>query len=363
MFIESIAIRNFRGILECSISGFTDVNVLIGRNGSGKSTILESIYLASAGINPTDELHGKNKISYVISRRTDRGDWSRSRDVLWFLMDTVKDIDLKFIFTNKNKFGFKLIHFDDKGRVWLSIPKKILSEYPSWKYDYYSYSDNSLLSRKKKSFGFENLRSKFVRWYADTINFLEKVVLIDSRILANPKQVEDVAWSKILAKRLDRLITKMVREGFEADAEDITYMPIGGDKVLALKLSKTTVRVDDLGDGARNAILMASILLTLNNTAVLMEEPETHQHPGGLKTVMDFVLRAAKERKLQLFMSTHSVEFLKIIHKLCDDIGLGLKIFFLERDTDGFVDVRSMEHVDVDTLLKLGLDPRFLDVV
>ena len=140
-------------------------------------------------------------------------------------------------------------------------------------------------------------------------------------------------------------------------------MPIGGDKVLALKLSKTTVRVDDLGDGARNAILMASILLTLNNTAVLMEEPETHQHPGGLKTVMDFVLRAAKERKLQLFMSTHSVEFLKIIHKLCDDIGLGLKIFFLERDTDGFVDVRSMEHVDVDTLLKLGLDPRFLDVV
>jgi AAA15 family ATPase/GTPase len=40
--IESLRIRNLRGVRECSINGLTDVNVLIGRNGAGKSTVLEA---------------------------------------------------------------------------------------------------------------------------------------------------------------------------------------------------------------------------------------------------------------------------------------------------------------------------------
>lgn len=363
MLIKSIIIRNFRGIKHCSIGDFTDVNVLLGRNGSGKSTILESIYLASAWIESIDALRNKKKINYVISRRTDRGIWKSSRDVLWFLMDTVKDVEMEFIFVNNKKLKFKLIHFDDGGYVWILIPKRILSEHPSLKYDHWNFSDNYLLSKKSKSFRNMNLRDKFVKLYPDAISFLENVTLIDSKILANPKRVEDVIWSRILAKRLDRDITEIIREGFEVDAEDITYMPIGDDKVLALKLSKTTVRVDDLGDGARNAILTASILLTLENTAVLIEEPENHQHPGGLKTVMEFVLKTAKKKKLQLFLSTHSIEFFNILRKLCNDIDLKLKAFFLERNTKGVVDVRTLDYIDIDTLQKLGLDLRFLDVI
>jgi len=342
---------------------FADVNVLIGRNGSGKSTVLESIYLASAWVDSYDKLHNARKMDYVISRRTGRGSWISSRDVLWFLMDVTRDVKMKFTFTNNDKLEFKLIRFDGEGNVWLPIPGGLLSETALIEYDHYNYSDNKLLSIASRSLIGKNLRARFIELYADIIGFLEGIVFIDSNILADPKRVEDVTWSKILAKRLDKFITGMVREEFEADAEDITYMPIGGDKVLALKLSKTTVRVDDLGDGARSAILMASILLTLDNTAVLIEEPESHQHPGGLKAVMNFVLKVAKERKLQLFMSTHSVELLKILQKLCKDVGLRLKIFFLERNVEGFVDVRVLERIDINTLLKLGLDPRFLDVV
>ncbi|MHA1506468.1 MAG: AAA family ATPase [Candidatus Asgardarchaeia archaeon] len=62
MFIKSMTIRNFRGIKECSIDEFADVNVLIGRNGSGKSTILESIYLSSAWTNPHDVLRDQKRL-------------------------------------------------------------------------------------------------------------------------------------------------------------------------------------------------------------------------------------------------------------------------------------------------------------
>ena len=45
--IEKIKIENYRGIKNGSIEDLGDINVFLGKNGSGKSTILESIFLAS----------------------------------------------------------------------------------------------------------------------------------------------------------------------------------------------------------------------------------------------------------------------------------------------------------------------------
>ena len=360
--LKSISIKNFRGIQRCSIDDFADVNAFLGRNGSGKSTILESIYLASDWAYHYDKLHKENKVTYIILRRTGRGNWTKSRDVLWFGMDTNREVEINLTFTSGAKMIFSLFNFDSEGHTWLKVPDGLRMRQ---EYDYCNISIWSFLSKKTKSqmeIPIDN-KNKLTDRYGKVIEFLENVTLIDTKILMNPKLVEDFTWAKILSKRLDKHITKMIREGFESDAEDITYMPIGGTNVLALKLSNTTVRIDDLGDGARNAVMIASILLTLNNTAVLIEEPENNQHPGGLKTLIEFILKSAKERKLQIFLSTHSIETFRILDKLCDDIGLRLKTFFLERNKDGLVDVRSMERVDVDTLIKLGLDPRFLNVM
>ena len=132
-------------------------------------------------------------------------------------------------------------------------------------------------------------------------NILSNVVLIDKWLLSRPNLIEHQIQGKLLAKRLDKKITELLRREFERDAEDLTYMPIGGMNVLAVKLSETTVRVDDLGDGARNAVLIAAILLTLRNTIVLLEEPESHQHPAGLKVLLDFMIRVAKEKKTSAY--------------------------------------------------------------
>jgi recombinational DNA repair ATPase RecF len=43
MQLNSLNTRRFRGVLEGAVTGLTDVNVLIGRNNSGKTTIAEAI--------------------------------------------------------------------------------------------------------------------------------------------------------------------------------------------------------------------------------------------------------------------------------------------------------------------------------
>ena len=46
--IRSITIRRFRGFREIKVEGLASINLLVGRNNSGKTTLLEAIHLLSA---------------------------------------------------------------------------------------------------------------------------------------------------------------------------------------------------------------------------------------------------------------------------------------------------------------------------
>ena len=61
-FIESIALRNFRNIEEEYVEFCPDVNIIYGDNGMGKTNILESIFVCSAG-----RSHRTHKISSLIN--------------------------------------------------------------------------------------------------------------------------------------------------------------------------------------------------------------------------------------------------------------------------------------------------------
>ena len=120
------------------------------------------------------------------------------------------------------------------------------------------------------------------------------------------------------------------------------------------------MRIDNLSDGLRYALTIGSIILIVKETAFLIEDPEVHQHLKGLIHLLDFILKIAKKRKQQLFITTHSLELVNIVKKLSEEQNIELKIFFIERDREGIVDVIPLSKVDVEICRKLGLDSRFL---
>ena len=93
--ISRISIKGFRGIREGVVEGLSQFTVLIGRNGSGKSSILEAAYLASAYVDGRDAVRREYKLNYLVRRRGARGEWARSRQVLWYSMDTGKPIEIE----------------------------------------------------------------------------------------------------------------------------------------------------------------------------------------------------------------------------------------------------------------------------
>ncbi len=50
--LKSIRIKNYRSFKDCSISDFGRINIFAGMNNSGKTTLLEALFLWSAAGNP-----------------------------------------------------------------------------------------------------------------------------------------------------------------------------------------------------------------------------------------------------------------------------------------------------------------------
>ena len=85
--IGRVALERFRGILRGSIDELEQVTIFIGRNGAGKSSILEALYLISSCAERLDPVRRVAKLDYVVSRRGGRGSWDDARQTLWHLMD------------------------------------------------------------------------------------------------------------------------------------------------------------------------------------------------------------------------------------------------------------------------------------
>ncbi len=284
VFIESIKIENFRGIEKGEVKGLEKVNILLGANGAGKSTILESIYLASAWANPIDELRVLRKEDYVVSRRTGRGVWSSTRDVLWYKMDTDREVKISINFRETNASMNFVVPYHVSGvvsgesYVFLKPPHNIIETHGVPLNTMIYISSLPVCRLFKPIEGVfsgvlsDKARGLINKLYGKAIAVLKNVVFIDSTFMRNPRFIEERLWSKLLSKRLDKEVVRVLREGYEVSVEDLTYAPLpSGEYMLFLKLPDTSIGIDSLGDGARNAVALLAALVLARDTVVLIE--------------------------------------------------------------------------------------------
>jgi len=81
--IRAVYVSGFRGIREGAVEGLRELTLIVGRNGAGKSSVLEAIYLASVAVEPDDAVRGIHKLDYVVDRRGAGGGWDAGRRHLW----------------------------------------------------------------------------------------------------------------------------------------------------------------------------------------------------------------------------------------------------------------------------------------
>ena len=278
--INRLIVHGFKSIDNINI-GFKNLNLLLGVNSSGKSTIIQSLLLASQNIlNSEPNLNG-NLVSMGDFREL-RNLNTNAKLISIYIKDDTGNFALLFndleSSLKNNKFSESNIIFD-KGLYYLSAAR-------------IGYMDTYEKNTKEiYKFG---LQGEYCLSYFD--KNLDKV--LDEKLL-----IDNV--SKTLEYNVNHWFDYII--GGRLNTEDIKQT----DKLKAQfsGVSGIKVRTKNTGSGLSYIINIIIICLSLEeNQTIIIENPEIHLHPKAQSRLTEFFIFISKSNR-QLIIETHSDHF------------------------------------------------------
>ncbi|MFX1307936.1 MAG: ATP/GTP-binding protein [Promethearchaeota archaeon] len=323
---ESIEIENYKKIRKIKIEDFKQFNLIIGKNNSGKTSILEAIFYS---INPgnttlTFKAVGQVKISL---------DRSVKEAVFWEPFFHRLDTDRKVKLTSK------LIKPSLEERILTIIPKyekQPDSEINNFRngQDYYATKIQKLVIGLIYDFTIKKNNTE-VKLYHSTIEYnkLEPVTVYPGMEiqpfnvkndpsyesttngrLINPRNLYanlDGKFGKIVIKKQEKQIINYMKI-IDSKLEDIIlvgdqiYLDLGED-------FKSRLPISFWGEGTSKAFAILLDLVNLPNSIILIDEIENGLHYSTMEIFFDFIFKVARSLNIQLFMTTHSYECIRAV--------------------------------------------------
>jgi len=294
--INEVAIDNFKGIRHCEIKDLARVNLFIGKNSCGKSTIMEAIYFAGK------EFIGPY-LPQCITRRVNRGNYSARE--LWYGYNISSDVKIAMKFVEDDLTGLRVQYYEqDK-----SLGAFLISESPNFQKDERNVRGYNLAGFSHVRGGnptiFPPRHSKEIRTY------FERSVLIDPTIKTDVRQVEGNYLNVLkLSEENSSDLAKRTAEIYDTKPswEFLPHPDFSPDTPSRFAILEGNRRMffDNFGDGLHYGLAILAIAKTRTNTGLFIEEIESHQHPEAIKNLVANLLSIAKTNNLQLFITTHN---------------------------------------------------------
>ena len=133
---------------------------------------------------------------------------------------------------------------------------------------------------------------------------------------------------------------------------------------------KIALTIDDYGDGSRSAFKLLTPLIALSELATaeepgvfIWEEPELFQNPQSLGKLLAEVTQLIKDKPIQLFIATHSIEvigqFVRLVTEkaIAEDEMLAIRLNL----QDGQLSSSAFNHQDIQDWTAMHLDLRVPD--
>ncbi|RLF91939.1 hypothetical protein DRN82_01225 [Thermococci archaeon] len=318
--IKKLEIKNFRGISEGKIEGFAQLNIFIGRNNSGKSTILEALAINL----------DHNLIPQIVKRRG------------WHGFDSIFSL---FRFKNVEE---PIVISSDISHVTLE-PAMPTTDEIQFLVETYGFMRDIIAL--KVTFKADNSSTKY-RLYFDISGKFEKIY--EQQDKKPPGDVAFIDNQSIYGKTPTNAYNMVFERGYEAherlievlrtvypDVKDIRIFSEGVGPEIVYKKGKVPFFV--MGDGFRSAYIYLAYLMSVKYGYILCEEPENYQHPSSRKLIVKGICKAAKDN--QIFISTHSLELIDDILLECDNIDIK---FFVPTIKDGVLEYISFDREEAE---------------
>ncbi|WP_440772699.1 ATP-dependent nuclease [Natronorubrum sp. DTA28] len=354
--LEGLKIKKFKGIQKGDIDSFEDINIFIGPNNSGKSTILDSIYILNHIFEPNDIL-GNHILDYLTSKKAGNTNleglhWKYNSDEYSTITPVIRqnDSDGVGIGLNYNMLEWKVGNHLELKEVLEDgeIKRSVSSQKGRRTYD----SINEYLQRSREEL--------LVEYLLDLRETLSDTYYIHSGVFQVLEQVEKQVWGGLYQDRSDKKVISKLNEVYGTNIDQLSYVPISDEPELQMLFDDYAAQPGSLGDGFRYAFALFAGIEAYSPSTILVEEPENHQHPSAYRGIAESISEYSAVSDRQFFITTHSFDFLNYLIDSTSNKDVGVKTYHLTLD-EGDLEVRELDDPDIEVLKDLGIDPRRLE--
>ncbi len=344
--IESIQIKNFRGIGEGKIEGFRKFNLLVGPNNSGKSAVLEALYLANTADRAATMTERPGLIAQDV--KTSDSDFLGYQPVLRVLERHSQDSSsVRSIGQNGDRVQISdaSAPLPDPNIIYGPVSKRHLSDQPdvialfSLNAEMYS-SKQEVYARLARQLSGDEINpvegSRLLYCWLPSLTRYggshatwrvnggtaksSHTLFCDVQTMLQPlpmdffrRTIQTVpGWTQKIAKRFGAVFG--INEPFNAQ-----FFPVDQEQQEVqgwiAPSDQVALTIDNYGDGSRNVFKVLTPLLALAELVredepglFLWDEPELFQNPQSLVRLLTEVTELLKDKPVQVFIATHSLE-------------------------------------------------------
>ena len=336
--LDSLKIQNFRMLEDFEVPTLGQVNLIVGKNNSGKSTVLEAlrVYAGNANQKLLEELAQARSEKYIL----EDNDYLLELPFEGFFTGRTISEGKKIKIASPNSYleltlGFLQEQVIQKQRDGELIPiRQVITTLSRNELLDSDYEEVIVVLRNGEIIDRLRTSQKTVLFNREYTKFLSSS-FVPTRSIQMSELAAD--WDKIVFSEHEETI-KTALQIIEPELLDITFIQ---DKyrtrsrdsriaIVKLKHQSKPVSLNSLGDGMTRVLQMVLKIFAAKDGFLLIDEFENGLHYSVQEQVWGLIFEMAQRLNIQVFATTHSWDcieaFSKVANQRADMEGVLIKM-------------------------------------
>jgi AAA15 family ATPase/GTPase len=374
--ISEFTVHKFRGLRELNLTKLGQINLLIGNNNSGKTSVLEAFSLFSDPLNESRWYESGSQRELPAALRSsvvDRISWLFPQGIDYKNDQSSESSQISISALGNSPIEQVSATYEKFNEI-VNVPYLRSS----------SKSEDSVEDREVEAEGVKvhvnvkestrNQLSLFEDGFStiETLSFTDVLPVRTSRKrrptiptqIVNPishraNSLTFALWSEVIEADLKENTIKLLRF-FDPAIEEIDFIsPTERRQLISVKHAKLgRAPLSTFGDGLRRVFTFATTIPRIRGGFLLVDELETAIHTKALEKTFEWLINACIQNKVQLVATTHSLEALDAILEVSRERA-DFVIYRLQQDKEQTTATRFDQEMTLRLRQELGMEMRY----
>ncbi|GHV31303.1 hypothetical protein FACS1894177_05570 [Bacteroidia bacterium] len=314
--LNSLYIKNYRNLKELKIDSVDQINLITGKNNTGKSSLLEAIYIYATKAKPENlllilESRGENyqRDNFEINSLSSFFTNHITEEPIKIGITKEKGIDLNLV-----KYIYEEVKIKESEEIVRR--KKII---PSGQRNEYNNSKTGLDIRTGSGSIFIDEQGEAS---GNFLNFIQYFDVYFIRSAVTSSATNEKSFDRIVLTTKENYVIEALKI-IEPKTERIGYVAEDNSQtrkaVIKLSDQDNVIPLQSMGDGINRILTIILSLINAENGFLLIDEFENGLHYTVQKQLWKIIFKLAKDLNVQVFATTHSNDCISSFSKVLNE--------------------------------------------